>query len=189
DGRRGAKRKWVKESVRVKSSCKCPSLCCAVTDYDRHEQVRIVERSSESVRDAISQFASFMHRAGGFRSAVAPDAAWERKIPEERTHSLCIFALAWVNLGIGTLQVDWAQHARSAMSGSSEEDGVEVVFLNKAIEMNIGKAQTRTRAPVSQQSLLDVLRLQRFTKERILLQINHAHSQVIACSPIGIYLR
>jgi len=36
------------------------------------------------------------------------------------------------------------------MSGTGEEDSVEIVFLDKAIEVNIGKAQPGAGTPVAQ---------------------------------------
>src|ERR1043166_5576303 len=41
--------------------------------------------------------------------------------------------------------------------GHGEEDGVEVVLVDQAIEMNPHEAQARARTPVTQQALLDVL--------------------------------
>ena len=72
-------------------------------------------------------------------------------------HSFFVFALAWVNFGIGTFQIDRTKHAGCAVAGSGHEDGVEVVLLDKSIEMNISEAQTGTGAPVAEQSIFDVL--------------------------------
>ena len=55
-----------------------------------------------------------------------------------------VFALVRVYLGIGAFQIDWAQNARRAMPGTSQEDRVKIVLLDEAVEMNISEAQTRT---------------------------------------------
>src|SRR5262249_36757823 len=102
------------------------------------------------MRNAVTQLAPFMNRSRGFGSAVASDAAREGEILEERTHSFFIFALARIYLRISPFQVYGAQHAGSAVTGPSEENGVEIIFLDDAIEVNVAKAQSRTRAPVAQ---------------------------------------
>jgi hypothetical protein len=74
------------------------------------------------------------------------------------------------------------------MPWPSQKNCIEIVLLNKTVQMNVSEAQTRTGTPVAQQSILDVFSLQRFTKQRIVLEINHAYGQVIAGPPIGIDL-
>jgi hypothetical protein len=39
---------------------------------------------------------------------------------------------------------------------------------------------------MTQQSILDMLLLQRFSKDRIVEQINHASGEVIARTPVGV---
>src|SRR3974390_1983057 len=41
---------------------------------------------------------------------------------------------------------------------------------------------------MSEQAVLDMLRLQRLLQQRVALKINHPESQVITCSPIGMRL-
>src|SRR3974377_2166452 len=100
-----------------------------------------------------------MDRPRGFGGAVAADAAGKGELLEERTHPFYILALVRINLRIGTLQIDRRQHTRRAMAGASQEDRVEVVLVDQAIEMNVDEAQPRTRSPVAQQAKLDMLLL------------------------------
>src|SRR3974390_3633048 len=100
------------------------------------------------MRDAVTQLAAFVDRARSLRSAVAANPAGERKFLEELVHPFNVFAFARVYLRISAFQIDRAQHARSAMTGASEENGVEIVFPDEAIEMNVGEAQTRARSPM-----------------------------------------
>src|SRR5579863_2797321 len=72
------------------------------------------------------------------------------------------------------------------MSGTGQEDGIDIVLLDKAIEVNVGKAEPGAGPPVAQQPILYVLWLEAFTKQGIIPQINHAHSEVIARTPICI---
>ena len=54
--------------------------------------------------------------------------------------------------------------------------------------MNVDKRQAGARSPVSEQTVLDVLRLERLLQQRIVLQIDHAQAQVIAGPPVGVSL-
>jgi hypothetical protein len=56
------------------------------------------------MRYAVTEFASLMDGAGSFRSAVAPDAARERKLSEKPPHPIRVLALVRVDLGIASLQ-------------------------------------------------------------------------------------
>ncbi len=50
--------------------------------------------------------------------------------------------------------------------------------------MDINKGEPGTRSPVAEQTVLDVLRLQRFGEQRILAQVDHSQAEVIAGSPV-----
>ena len=70
----------------------------AVTDRDRHQQVRIVESRTKRVRYAVTQFTALVDRSRGFRRTVAANAAGERELPEEVLHAFHIFALVRIDL-------------------------------------------------------------------------------------------
>jgi hypothetical protein len=88
---------------------------------------------------------------------VAADAAGEGKFLEELKHPLLVLTFVWVDLRIGTLQINRRQNARRTVARASQEDGIEVVLVNQSIQMNVGEAQTGAGAPVTQEALLDVL--------------------------------
>ena len=48
--------------------------------------------------------------------------------------------------------------AGRAVPRTSEKDHVEIIFLDQPVQMNIDERQSRTRAPVPQQAILEVLR-------------------------------
>src|SRR5262249_25561017 len=143
-------------------------------------EIWIVKSRSERVRDAITQLTALVDGAWCFRGAMTADTTGKGELLEERVHPIDVFTLRGINFGVGAFQIHRSQHARGAMPWSSQENRVEVVLLNKTVQMDVSEAQTRTGAPVAEQSILDLLSLQRFTQQRIVLQINHAHGQVIA---------
>ena len=63
------------------------------------------------------------------------------------------------------------------MAWSGEEDHVQVIFLDQPVEVNVGKRQTGTCSPVSEKPVLDVLRLEGFLQQGIVLQIDHAKAR------------
>jgi hypothetical protein len=48
------------------------------------------------------------------------------------------------------------------VSGTGQEDHIEIVFFDQAVEVNVGKCEARTRPPVSEEPVFDVLRPKRF---------------------------
>jgi hypothetical protein len=74
------------------------------------------------------------------------------------------------------------------MAGTSEEDGVEIVFLNKPIHVNVAETESRARAPVAQKAQLDMFWFQGFTQQGIFAEVNHPGGKVVAGSPIRIEL-
>src|SRR5262245_26865269 len=73
------------------------------------------------------------------------------------------------------------------MAGASQENGVEVVLVDQAVEVNVRETQAKTGSPVTLEALLDVLRLQRLAQQRIGTQVDHADNQIITSSPVGIH--
>ena len=58
-------------------------LGLAVADDARDEQVGVVERRPERVRERVAELAALVDRAGRLRRGVARDAARERELAEE----------------------------------------------------------------------------------------------------------
>ena len=164
-----------------------PGLRFAVTHHYRDEQIRIVEGGAEGMGDAVAQLTAFVDGARRLGRAVAADAAREREFLEELAHPLLVLALVRIDLRVGALEIDRRQHPRRAMAGPGEEDGVEAVLVDQSIEMNVDEAQARARPPVTQEALLDVLRLQRRPEQRIGAQVNHPGRQIRARPPVGVY--
>src|SRR5262249_33401576 len=117
---------------------------------------------------------------------MAANAAGEGEFLEELKHPLLILALVRIDLGIRALQIDWRQHARRTVARAGQKNGIEVILVNQAVEVDVSEAQPRTGSPVPQQALFDVLRLQGLAEQRIGAQIDHAASQIIASSPVPI---
>src|ERR1700722_20212099 len=113
----------------------------------------------------VAKFSAFMDRPRRFRSAMTPDASRKRKLPEEFLKPLRILAFFRIHLRVGSFEVSRTENSRSAMPRAGEEDHVQIVFLDKPVQMNVDERQSRARAPMSQQPILDVFRSQRLRED------------------------
>jgi hypothetical protein len=120
---------------------------------------------------------------------VGTDAAGKGKRLEKALHAFLVLALVRIDLRIGAFQIARGQHARCAMTGAGEEDGVEVVLDDQPVEVDVGEGQRRAGPPVAEGTLLDVLGLEGLAQQRIVLQIDHACRQVVAGLPPGMHVR
>ena len=116
---------------------------------------------------------------------MAADTARKRKFFEEFAQSVFVFALVRVDFGVSALQIARPQNARCSMALSSQENHIQVVLLDQLVQVNVGERKAGNCSPVAQEPVLDVLWLQRFSKQRIVLEINHSETQVLASAPIG----
>ena len=110
-----------------------------------------------------------MDRAGRLRRAVAADTARERELLEQTAQPFLVLGNIAVDLGIRALEIDIGEHRRRAVSRPREEDNVKVVLFYQAVEVHIDQAHPGIGAPMAQQTPLDMLRLQRFAKQRIVV--------------------
>jgi hypothetical protein len=160
----------------------------AIAHHHCHQQIRVIKSGAKGVRDAVAEFTPLVNGTWSLRRAMAADAAGEGEFFEEGAHALLVFALIRIDLRIGALQIGRRDHARRTVARASQEDDIQVVLIDQAVEVNVGEAQAGTRAPVPQEAQLHVLLLQRLTEQRVGPQIDHAGSQVVAGAPVGVYV-
>jgi hypothetical protein len=63
-----------------------------------------------------------------------------------------------VDLGVGAFEVHVRQDGRAAVTRASQEDGVEVVLPDQAVEVGIDEAEAGRGTPVPEEARLYVLR-------------------------------
>src|SRR4051794_819439 len=98
----------------------------------------------------VSKFATFMDRAGRFRSAVTADSPGKGELFEKLFHTGRIFTFFRVDLGVSPFEVHGAEYAGSAVAGPGEKDHVEVALLNEPVQVDVGERKPGTRSPVSE---------------------------------------
>ena len=186
DRQHGAVAHGIEELVGVPRRGQGARLGLAVSDHHRDEEVGVVERRAEGVGQAVAELAPLVNRSRRLRRAVAADPAREGELPEELAHPLLVLALVGVDLGVGALQVDRAQYAGRTVPGTRQEDRVEVGLADQPVQVDVGEGESRARAPVAEQTLLDVLWLQRLSEQGVVLEVDHSYGQVVARPPVGV---
>ena len=74
------------------------------------------------------------------------------------------------------------------MARPGDIDHVEVILLDRAIEMRIDKVLPRRSPPMPQQSRLHMLQLERLAQQRIVKQLDLPDGEIIRRPPVGIDL-
>src|ERR1700760_2808998 len=103
-----------------------------VTHDHRDDQVRIVERSSVSVRYGIAEFAAFMNRAWRFGRAVAADPAGEGELLEQTAEAFLILGDVAVYLGVGSLEIHIRNDRRRPVSRPRQKHNLKVIQFYQA---------------------------------------------------------
>jgi hypothetical protein len=91
-----------------------------------------------------------------------------------------------IQLAVRPFEVGIRDHAGPAVARPGDEDHVEVVPLDDAIEMRIYEIESRGRPPMSQQAGLDVLQRQRLPEEGVVQQIDLADGEIVGGTPVGV---
>jgi hypothetical protein len=144
-------------------------LRLAVADDHGDDQLGIVERRAVRVRETVAEL-----------------TAREGELPEELPEPLLVLALVRIDLRVGALEVHGPEDAGRAVSGAGDEDHVEVVAADEPVQVHVHEAQPRARAPVTEEPVLHVIRLERRLQQRVVLEIDHPDGEVVARPPVRV---
>ena len=178
----------IEKLVRVPAGGERAGFRFAIADDAGDEQVGIVERRAESVRQRVTQLAALMNRAGCLRRDVARNAAGKGELFEQPLHPVFILRDVGIDFAVGAFQVGVRHQSRPAVARPGDVDDVQVVFLDDPVQMDVDEVQPRRRAPVAEQARLDVRQLERLLQQRIVVEINLPDREVVGRPPIGIQL-
>ena len=93
-----------------------PGLGFAVADDAGDEQVRVVERRAERVREGVAELAALVDRARRLGRDVRRDAARERKLAEELAQPGFVLRDMRVELGVGPFEIRVRNETRPAVA-------------------------------------------------------------------------
>ena len=174
----------VEELVAMPASGQGAGLGLAVSRHHERNQVRVIVDRPVGVGDTVAEFAPFVDAAGRFGRSVAANSAGERELLEETLHPFQIFSLVRIDLGVGALEVALGQDRRGPVTRAGNVDRVQVVLVDKPVEVDVGETLAGVGAPVPQHARLDVLDLERFTEQGVVLEVQHPQAQVEAGTPV-----
>jgi len=178
----------MKKLVRVPARGQRAGLRLAIADHAGHEQVGIVERRAERVRQRITQLAALVNRARRLRRDVARNAAREGELFEQPPHPVLVLGDVGIDFAVGAFQVGVRHQPGPAVARPGDINDVEVVLLDHAVQVGIDKVEPRGRAPVAQQARFDVRQLERLLQQRIVVEINLSDREVVGRAPPGVQL-
>src|SRR5208282_6683335 len=125
-----------------------------VTHHDKSDQVWMVVDRPVGVRDAVAEFPALVDTAGRFGSCVAADPAREAELLEEALHPGEVLTLVRIYFGVRSLEIGIGQNCGRSVSRPRDVDYVQVVFVDQAVEVNVGETLARVRAPMAEQPWL-----------------------------------
>src|SRR3954452_22123453 len=152
----------VQKFVDVPGSREWTRLRFTIADHRGNDQFGIIECCAARMRENVTEFSAFVNRARCLGRAVTPDTAGKRELLEELAETLEVLTLFGVDLGVCSLEVGGAKHSGSTVSRTGHVNHVEVILLDKPVQMNIDERQSRAGAPMAQQAVLDVFGAKRF---------------------------
>ncbi len=186
DRQHGAVADRIEELVRMPARRQRPRLRFAVAHDRGDDEIGIVEGRAIGVRERIAELAALVDRAGRLGRDMAWNPAGKRELGEEPLHALLVLRHARIDFAVGSFEIGVGDQPRPAMAGAGDVDHVEIVLLDQPIEVGVDEVEARRRAPVPQESRLDVLLLERLAQQRIVEQIDLADRQIIGGPPVGV---
>ena len=178
----------IQELIALPGGGKRAGLRLAVTNGNSGNQIRIIEYSSECMRNGIAELTALVDGAGSLRCAVRRNAARERELLEQLLHSVNILRDVRIDLAVGAVKVIIGNIEVSAMSGTGKKDQVQIVSLNGTVQMYKYKVLSGNGSPVSDNFLLHHIHGQRLLKKRVVQKIQLACRKVIGRTPVSIHL-
>ncbi len=179
-GQHGAVGDGVEELGAVPRRRQRARLSLAVAHHGEGDQVGVVKDGAEGVGYRVAELAALVDAAGGLGGGVRADAAGEGELLEELLQALLVLGRLGVDLGVGALEVGLRQHGGGAVARPRDEDGVQVVLGDQAVEVHVGEDLAGGGAEVAQQAGLEVLGLERLLEQRVLAEVDHAEAEVQA---------
>ena len=187
DRQNNAVRHRIEELVAVPRGCQRAGLRLAVTDNHGCDQVGVIQHRTEAVRQRITQFTALVDGARGLRGNVAGNAARERELLEQALHALGVLADVRVNLAVSALEVGVRHEEVAAVTRTGQQDHIQIILLDDAVQMNVNQVLTGHRAPVADDLLLDVLGLQRLLEQRVIEQVKLTGCKIICRPPVCVH--
>ena len=136
--------------------------------------------------DAVAEFSAFIDRSRHLGGDVAGYASREGELLEQFLHALFILCDFRVKLAVCAFQVDISYKGWAAVARAGDEDGVQVVFFDGPIEVDIDEVQAGRSAPMSQEARFDIFEGKGFLEQWISEKVDLSDGEVIGGPPVGV---
>ena len=187
DGQHRAVARRVQEFVGIPARRQRPGFGLAVANDAGHDQTRVVKGSAVGMGERIAQLAAFVDRAWGLGRDMAGNATGPRELAKQPPHAAAVAFDGRVVLGVGAFKVGVGNDARPAMAGADHQQHVKLMRLDQPVQVHIDQVQSGRGAPMPEQAPLDVLQRQRRLQQRVVLQVDLSHRQVVGSAPPGVH--
>src|SRR5262245_52254585 len=107
--------------------------------------------------DAVTQLPTLVDATRRFRRCVATNAARKGELLEETLHPRHILTLVRVDLGVSSLKVSLRQYRRRSVTWARDVNGIQIIFVDESIKVNVSEALAGVRTPVTQQPRFQML--------------------------------
>ena len=116
------------------------------------------------------------------------NATGKRELLEQPPHPARVLGDVGINFRISAFEIGIRHQSWSAVARPGDIDGVEVVFFNNAIQVDVEEVQSRRRAPMAEQARFDVRQLERLLQQRIIVEIDLADREIVRCPPVSVHV-
>ena len=161
-------------------------LGLAVADDAGDEEIRVVERRAEGVRQGVAELTAFVDRAGCLRCDVRRDPARERELAEERAEACFVLRDMGVELRVGALEIRVGDEPRAAVTGAGDIDRGKITRVDRPVQVRVDEVETRRRPEMAEEARLDVLGLERPFQQGVVEQVDLPDRQVVGRPPVGV---
>ena len=176
----------IEELVGVPGRRERAGLGLAVADDTGDDQVGIVECRAIGVHQRVTELSAFVDRARRFRRRVTRDAAGEGELSEQLAQSVGIARDIGIDLAVAAFEIGVGDHARAAMAGTADIEHADIQRADDAVEMGVNEVQSGRRAPMAEQTGLDVLGPQGLAQQRVVEQVDLPDGEVVRSAPVAI---
>jgi hypothetical protein len=148
----------------VPARCERAGFGLAVSDHAGDQELGVVERRTEGVRERVPELAAFVDRPRSLRRGMAGNPSRERELSEELAQPLLVAPDVGVDLAVRPLEIGIRNDSGTAVSRTRDVDRIQVARADGPVQVDVDEIETRGRPEVAEQARLDVLGPQRLAK-------------------------
>src|SRR5689334_20930080 len=100
---------------------------------------------------------------------MAWDAAGKRELLEKFFHTGFVLRDVRIQLAVSAFEIGVGDDGGSAVAGAGNEDGIEIVLFDEAIEVDVNEIQSGCGAPMAEETRFDVLKFERLFEQGIVV--------------------